>query len=67
MVALTQFSHSHSALIWRVDRQHLREGAKVIVDIEDQKTFQEVLDGTYVESTPPPHTGAVARIGTCMS
>lgn len=37
-------------------RQYLREGAKVLVDQEDQKTFQEVLDGTYVEQAPthPP-------------
>ena len=40
------------------DRQHLREGACVLVDKEDQKTFQEVLDGTYVESplSPPQPT-----------
>ena len=37
-----------------MDRQHLREGACVLVDKEDQKTFREVLDGTYVESAPSP-------------
>ena len=45
-----------------VSRQHLREGAKVLVDREDQNTFQEVLDGTYTEPAilaPPVEAGTV--------
>ena len=57
-------------LVWYVDRQHLREGARLLVDPADQKTFQEVLDGTYVEPVPTPQTALGLLEGTyvfCVS
>ena len=64
--SLTHIPHSP---VWYVDRQHLREGARVLVDREDQKTFQEVLDGTYVESAPPlpsPTLGVCVCVCVCV-
>ena len=48
-------------------RQHLRQGAKVLVDKEDQKTFQEVLDGTYVETAPSVPTRRMSRGNSSLS
>ena len=57
MIKLEESVMHYCAII----RQHLREGAKVLVDKDDQKTFQEVLDGTYVEPVPSVPTRQMSR------